>query len=184
MGRLIFLLEEPSMRALLEGLLPRLFPDVPFLCVTHNGKADLERSIRDTLRNWRTPGDRFIILRDSDGADCGEVKDRILQLCHEGRREDTLIRIVCQELEAWYLGDPDAMAAAFGENELRNIRDKPRYRFPDNVTKPSQHVDRLVGEYGKVAGARLMAQHLTREGNRSPSFEVFVSGIERLLRLQ
>ena len=181
MGRLIFLLEEPSMQVLLDGLLPRLFPDVSFLCVPHAGKADLERSIRNTLRNWRTPGDRFVVVRDSDGADCREVKERIRQLCRDGRREDTLIRIVCQELEAWYLGDPDAMATAFGDNALRLIRDRPRYRQPDNVAKPSHVVERIVGEYGKTAGARLMAQHLTRQGNRSHSFEVFMNGIERIL---
>ncbi len=55
MGRLIFLLEEQCMQALLEGLLPRLFPDLSFLCVPHSGKTDLERSIRSTLQNWRSP---------------------------------------------------------------------------------------------------------------------------------
>lgn len=41
MGRIVFLLEEPSMQALLEGLLPRLFPQLRFLCVPHDGKTDL-----------------------------------------------------------------------------------------------------------------------------------------------
>ena len=181
MGRLIFPLEERSMQVLLEGLLPRLFPDAQFQCVPHEGKADLERSIRSTLRNWRIPGDRFVVVRDSDGANCIEIKDRIRQLCISGSREDTLIRIVCQELEAWYLGDPDAMATAFGDNALRRIRDRPRYRQPDNIAKPSHVVERIVGGYGKTSGARLMAQHLTRQGNRSHSFEAFLNGIERIL---
>ena len=144
MGRLIFLLEEPSMQALLEGLLPRLFPGLSFLCVPHAGKTDLERSIRDTLRNWKMPGDRFVIMRDNDGADCADVKERIRQLTHEGRHENTLIRIVCQELEAWYLGDPDAMAAAFDDAALRSISNRPRYRQPDRIAKPSDHVARFV----------------------------------------
>lgn len=180
MGRLIFLLEEPSMQALLEGLLPRLFPELSFLCVPHAGKTDLERSIRDTLRNWRAPGDRFVIVRDNDGADCVNVKERIRQLCIEGRRNDTLIRIVCQELEAWYLGDPDAMAVAFNDEALRGIGNRPRYRRPDGIAKPSNHVDRLVSGYGKIAGARRMAQHMSRDGNRSYSFGVFVNGIESI----
>ena len=147
MGRLIFLLEEPSMQALLEGLLPRLFPDLSFLCVPHAGKTDLERSIRNTLRNWKAPGDRFVIMRDSDGVDCLTVKENIRQLCRDGRRADTLIRIVCQELEAWYLGDPDALAAAFNDDALRNIGNRPRYRYPDNIAKPSDHVEQFVGAY-------------------------------------
>ena len=47
-GRLIFLLEEPSMKALLDGLLPRLFPDwepeTHFKCIPHQGKSDLDVS--------------------------------------------------------------------------------------------------------------------------------------------
>ena len=169
------------MQALLEGLLPRIFPELSFLCVPHAGKTDLERSIRDTLRNWKTPGDRFVILRDSDESDCIALKERIRQLCRDGRREDTIVRIVCQELESWYLGDPDAMAVAFGNDELRNIRSRPRYRHPDSIAKPSHHVERFVGQYGKIAGARRMAQHMTYDGNRSHSFGVFVSVIARML---
>ena len=45
MGRMVFLLEEQSMKELLDGLLPRLFPGLNFLCVPHEGKKDLERSI-------------------------------------------------------------------------------------------------------------------------------------------
>ena len=45
MSRIVFLLEERAMQVLLDGLLPRLFPDLPFLCVPHEGKRDLELSI-------------------------------------------------------------------------------------------------------------------------------------------
>ena len=33
------------MQVLFDGLLPRLFPTLPFLCVPHEGKTDLERSV-------------------------------------------------------------------------------------------------------------------------------------------
>ncbi|XEQ91738.1 hypothetical protein SCACP_05460 [Sporomusa carbonis] len=42
-GRIVFLLEELSMKELLEGLLPRLFPGLVFQCVPHEGKTDLDR---------------------------------------------------------------------------------------------------------------------------------------------
>ena len=45
MSRVVFLLEEYSMTVFLEGLLPRLFPDLSFICVSHEGKRDLARSI-------------------------------------------------------------------------------------------------------------------------------------------
>ncbi len=43
-GRVVFLLEEHSMKVLLEGLLPRLVPKMPFLCIAHEGKQDLRKS--------------------------------------------------------------------------------------------------------------------------------------------
>lgn len=53
MSRLVFLLEEYSMAVLLEDLLPRIYPDLPFLCMSHEGKQDLEKSIPRKLRAWQ-----------------------------------------------------------------------------------------------------------------------------------
>ena len=180
MGRVIFLVEELSMQAFLEIFLRRLFPDMEYLCVPHNGKFHLDRNIVHTLRGWRIPGDRFVIVRDNDGGDCHALKERLRELCRQGGREDTLIRIVCQELEGWYLGEPDAMAEAFGDEQLRNIGRQAPYRNPDARLKPSSDVARLTPRFEKSSGARRMAEHLTREGNSSPSFAVFLSGVEKL----
>ena len=181
MGRVIFLLEEPSMRVFLEVLLPRLFPDLSFLCVPHEGKADLERNIDSTLRQWREPGARFVIVRDNDNGDCLKLKNRLLQLCFRGGRSDTLVSIVCQELESWYLSEPDAMADAFGDDRLREIGNRSRFRHPEARPNPSADVASLIREFRKIAGARRMAEFITRENNRSHSFAVFLNGVERLL---
>ena len=100
MNKIVFLVEEASMKELLDGLLPRLFPDMSFLCISHNGKTHLERNARTKLRGWREPGVRFVILRDADLGDCVEIKRRLVQMCEDSGRPDTLVRIVCQELEA------------------------------------------------------------------------------------
>ena len=180
MSRVVFLLEEYSMKVLLDGLLPRLFPGLPFLCVPHEGKQDLEKSVPKKLRAWREPGVSFVVIRDNDGGNCQELKHRLVTLCHDGRRADTLVRIACQELEAWYLGEPATLAEAFEKERLRNLGAKARYRDPDAVVRPSAEVETLVPEFQKVSGARRMAMHLTREGNRSRSFQVLVEGIDRL----
>ena len=180
MTRLVFLLEERSMQTLLEGLLPRLFPQLSFLCISREGKSELDRDIPRILRNWRVPGDRFIIVRDNDNADCHALKARLREFCRQGGRENTLIRIVCQEMESWYLGEPDALAEAFGDDSLRNIGRRERFRDPESRPKPSDDVRKLVPAFQKTDGARRMAQHITRDGNRSHSFAVFLRGIERL----
>lgn len=185
MGRVVFLLEEPSMKALLEGLLPRLFPDsIPnqhFLCIDHEGKADLEQSIPRKLRGWRVPGDVFIIVRDNDGGDCIALKERLRNLCKGTGHDDALVRIVCQELEAWYLGQPDALADVYDDEKLRGLGGKSRYRNPDAVIKPSIVLEKRCPRFQKQSAARQMGERLTREGNRSPSFRVFVDGIARLI---
>ena len=169
------------MKVLLDDFLPRLFPKLRFHCIDHQGKQDLDRNIIQILRNWREPGVRFVIVRDNDGGDCHALKERLWQLCRAGGHGDTLIRIVCQELEAWYLGDPGAMADAFGDEKLRNIGQRTRFRNPDIIVKPSDEVKKLVPQFQKIAGARQMAQHLTREGNRSHSFAVFLNGVAGLV---
>ena len=166
------------MRVLLNGLLPRLFPGLPFKCVKHEGKTDLERSIPRKLRAWREPGVRFAVVRDNDGGDCRARKEALRGLCEAARRPDTLIRLACQELEAWYLGEPDALADAYDREALRRLPRKAKFRDPDAVPRPHEVLERFVPEFQKVSGARRMAQHLTRERNRSTSFRIFLAGVE------
>jgi hypothetical protein len=179
MSRIVFLLEEYSLKVLLDGLLPRLFPGLPFLCVPHEGKQDLEKSIPRKLRAWREPGVHFCVIRDNDGADCAVLKQNLIALCKQSGRADTLVRIACQELEAWYFGAPDALANAFGDVRLRGIAERARFRDPDAIVQPAAALTKLVPEFQKVSGARSMARVLTRE-NGSRSFRVLIAGLDRL----
>lgn len=149
MNRLVFLLEEASMKELLDGLLPRIFPNLKFICIAHQGKSDLERSIPRKLKAWRNPGDSFVVVRDNDNGDCHSLKLRLLQLCRTSGRSDAVVRIVCQELEAWYLGDPDAVAQAFDEDSILNIKNKRAYRNPDSRNKPSLDLKKLIPQFQK-----------------------------------
>ena len=179
MSRLVFLLEERSMKVLLDGLLPRLFPGLPFICVPHEGKQDLVRSVPRKLRAWREPGVRFCVIRDNDGADCRALKQELIALCEQGGRNDVLVRIVCQELEAWYFGAPAALAEAFGREDLRRVASVARFREPDAIAQPARALAKLVPEFQKVSGARRLARVLSRD-NGSRSFQVLLAGIQRL----
>ena len=79
----------------------------------------MENNIPRLLRDWREPGAKFVVVRDNDNADCLVLKGKLRQLCHQGRRADTLIRIVCQELEAWYLSEPRALADAYEDENSK-----------------------------------------------------------------
>jgi hypothetical protein len=183
-GRVIFLLEEPSMKALLDPLLPRLVPGwregEHFQCVPHEGKSDLDRSIPRKLAAWREPGVRFIVVRDNDGGDCLALKARLIELCRSAGRPDSLVRLVCQELESWYLGDLQALSAAFGDPRLATPVLRKRHVDPDSSRKPSVELRRLAPTFQKIGTARVMAAQLDEARNTSRSFRVFVSGVRRL----
>lgn len=183
-GRLIFLLEEPSMKSLLEGLLPRIFPGMVvgqhFQCIKHEGKSDLDTSIPRKLRSWRIVSDRFVILRDNDNANCVDLKARFIRMCQESGRPDTLIRLVCQELESWYIGDLSALAEAFDAPKLDSPGLRKRFTDPDTWQKPSRELERLIPAFQKGSAARLMAECLEEEGNCSRSFQTFIGGVRRL----
>jgi hypothetical protein len=182
-GRIIFLLEEPSMKVLLQGLLPRLFPDwiehEHFLCIAHEGKSDLDKSIPIKLKAWRVPGDRFIVVRDNDSGDCVDLKAHLLEVCRSHGRPDTLVRLVCQELESWYIGDIEALALAF-DSSLDTPSLRKRFADPDAWQKPSSELKRLIPEFQKGSAARGMARYLREAGNLSDSFNVFVAGVRRM----
>jgi hypothetical protein len=184
-GKIVFLLEEPSMKAFLDTLLPRLFPGwiegQDFQCVPHEGKSDLNKSIPRKLSAWREPGVRFVIVRDNDNANCIEVKSGLRKRCVRSGRGETLIRLVCQELESWYLGDLDALDKAFGSH-LDTHRYRKRFANPDTLRKPSVEIERLIPAFQKRSGAKKMGQclNLQLRKNRSHSFQVFVAGVRNL----
>lgn len=183
-GRIIFLLVELSMRVFLDEWLPRVFPgwikNEHFQCVPHEGKSDLDRSIPRKLTGWRIPGDRFVIVRDNDNANCIHMKARLVALCVDAGRPETLVRLVCQELESWYLGDLAALAAAFEPHKADTPSHRKRFVDPDGWQKPSVEIKRLIPPFQKISGARAMAPHLRVVGNRSRSLQVFVAGVRRL----
>lgn len=180
MSRLVLLLEEYSMKVLLDELLPRLFPELSFLCVPHEGKRDLEKSIPRKLKAWQEPGARFIVVRDNDGGDCGALKQRLLGLCEGGRIAHTRVRIACQELEAWYFGDHQALADVYGERAFRGIAGRARFRDPDAIDQPSRALAELAPEFQKVSGARAMGARLAADRNTSPSFQAFLNAVRAL----
>jgi hypothetical protein len=176
------------MREVLDVLLPRILPqEVKFDLVPHEGKNDLERSIPKKLRamkrmDWRDRRTtRFVIVRDTDRTDCRALKNKLVQLCAVEEGEGCLIRLVCQSLESWYLGDLNAVAKAFARPKLSTRANETKFRNPDNkIPYPEVELRKLIGRYKKIGDARRIAPHLSLESNTSKSFQIFVSGVSGL----
>jgi hypothetical protein len=179
---LVLFLEEPSAKAMLEGLLPRVLPaDVEPRFIVFEGKQDLEKQIERRLSHWQAPNSLFVILRDQDAGDCREIKNRLKAKCLSAGQDSALVRIACRELESWYLGDLTAVEEAFGMRGLARLALKAKHRQPDLLGSPSAELAKLTrGQYQKVDGSRKLGPLLNLSANLSRSFQVFLEGIIRL----
>ncbi|MCL2856774.1 MAG: DUF4276 family protein [Oscillospiraceae bacterium] len=180
--KLVFLLEEPSMKYLLDELLHKLLPeDIVYQTIPHNGKSALRKSLPKKLRGWNEPGDvRFIVIHDQDRKDCIELKKQLVELCDNYNRK-VLIRIVCQELEAWYFGDIEALAKAYGKDKINAISNKRQFQNPDSIPNPKEVLNKLLPEHQQIIGAKRVAPYMNVNKNTSPSFNCFVNGVKHFI---
>ena len=133
-----------------------------------------------------------IVVVDLDGRDCTTFKQELLKVldaCHP--RPTTLFRIAIEEIEAWLLGDRDAVKAAYPHAKNRVLDD---YCQDDicgtwEVLADAVHTggSKALKEPGgptpgqaKCQWAREIAPHMAPDRNRSPSFRAFRDGVRRL----
>lgn len=176
---IVFLLEEPSMEALLKVILPQIIKNEQYMLIPHDGKGDLLISIPIKLKAWSMQDTEFVIVHDQDNNDCVELKRQIRDICAPYKRE-VLIRIACRELESWYLGDLQAVEKAYGV-DLSKIKNNRKYADPDIVVDPKAIIKRYVPQLTQIDGAKRISKHMDIENNKSHSFNVFVDGIRGML---
>lgn len=189
--RLIFLVEEPSMEAFLQGLVPRILPDCQFDIRLFQGKGGLVKNLPNRLRAYSRwlPGDwRIVVMVDRDNDDCHALKARLESAAAASRLRTRSVgacwqvvnRIVIEELEAWYFGDWNAVRRAYPRIPA-TIPGKARYRQPDEIRGGTwEAFQRVLQKHGyfrgglrKIEAARAIAPHVEPGRNRSPSFAAF-----------
>lgn len=185
MTELVFFLEEPSAKAMLQGVIPRLLDeDINVRYVVFEGKQDLEKRLPRRLRAWQNPYARFLVMRDQDSGDCYEIKRKLSGICEDAGRPDALVRIACHELESFYLGDLNAVASTIGPENLAKKQNNAKYRNPDRLNNAAQELKHVAKSYQKLSGSRAIGPALSLDQNRSQSFNQLISGIKRLARLR
>ena len=180
---IVFFLEGPSEKEMLEGLLPKILPlDTCVRYIIFQGKQDLEKNLVRRLRNWQMPDSVFVVLRDQDSGDCYEIKKKISDLSRMSGKDKILVRIACRELESFYLGDLQAVEHGLGIKGLYAKQKSRKYKVPDKLGNPFGELSRMTGGlYQKVSGSRAIGQFLDPDRNCSNSFKVLVSGIRRMV---
>lgn len=146
MEKLIVFVEEFSMEAALERLLPNLIGDLEYQIIRFQCKDDLLKQAPIRLRayaSWLPEGWRILVLVDRDDDNCVALKAILEQMAAAaglrtktaagiGRRFQVVNRIAIEELESWFFGDWQAVQAAYPRVPA-TIPQKASFRDPDAI---------------------------------------------------
>jgi hypothetical protein len=193
-----FLVEEFSMEVALRALVPRLRPDLSSSFDVHafDGKDQMFARLPGRLRGYAhclPDNGRVVVVVDRDDDDCRQLKARIEEMASKAglrvktsaaaSRFDVLVGLAIEELEAWYLGDVDALVAAY-PGLPATLGRKARFRDPDGISNASRVLERHLQRAGhfrsglrKVELARAVVPHMKPALNVSASFRAFRDGV-------
>ena len=182
---IVFLVEDYSMRKFLEGILPRLGFDEQFVEIKHHrGKEDLISHLDRIIPSLSKRAQQIIVIIDRDKQDCVLLKNKIKEKMAWCSCEYK-IRIACYELEAWFLGDMEAIEKCSPRFKASSFQGKKKYRDVDNIEKPSSVIEKIVPDWkdkytNKPQFAATIASFISLENqnvakaNRSYSFHIFL----------
>ena len=178
---LVIFTEERSMKEALQPLLAKLgLEKGSFRIISFDGVGNMKTSLPGQLRALFGQNDtRVLILRDNDNGLCNqhkqEIADEIRKANLIGRAK---VRIVCQMLEGWFLGDTSALKRS--GHMKRPIPKRLQTCDPDSIRNPKSELKRLRDGYNEITGAKAIAPYLDLASNRSASFRHTMQAIRDL----
>ncbi len=142
----------------------------------------------------KTPGmDAIVVIVDSDQRECTAFLSELKALLNNCRpAPNTLFRLAIEEIEAWYLGDQQALLSAYPRANKDVLN---RYQ-QDSVCETWELLADAVRPGGSAAirkagwplpgqikheWAEKIGPHMSIERNQSPSFCKFRDGLRRLV---
>lgn len=184
---IVFLTEEESMKVTLERFASRFWPTkvpgVEWIALSFQGKSDLEKNIVPKMKSWSYGTPHFVILRDQDSSDCKALKAKLCELAAKGGQAFT-VRVVCNELESWFLGELDSVETAYPASKAGNLKKVAKFRDPDALGNASDELEKLIDFTGKVGRAEAIAVFFDPTKCVSRSFQVFWETAKKLLSIQ
>ena len=175
------LTEELSAKIVTVEICRRLGCGDRLTVIEHMGKQDLLRSMRRKLDAWRVlPLPRFVVLRDNDNVpNCRAAKAELESAIPQRPGLEVRVRLIMQELEAWYLCDMPALSLAglIAPQALESVSSKAKFRQPESMADPKTAFRSLTHVSGAISAARQIAPHLDIENAKSPSFAHYINAL-------
>ncbi|MGH2397397.1 MAG: DUF4276 family protein [bacterium] len=189
--RVEVLVEEPSMEAALQAILPKILGETSFHIYPYQCKDELLTRLPERLRgyaNWLPRSWRIVVVVDRDDDDCVQLKEKLeamaadagLATCTSagGLPYTVVNRLAIEEMEAWYFGDWVAVLLAY-PRASKSIPSQARYRDPDKIAggtweafeRVLQRAGYFKGGLRKIEAARQIAAHMEAAQNTSRSFQ-------------
>ena len=209
-----FLIEDQSSAALIEILMQRISArtsNVTFSCKAFKGLGGFTK--KNTVKETKTgkllndlttylrgfnkslqgfPSAIFVVL-DNDERDTDKFRDELNQIARQNNiTVDHVFCIAVEEIEAWFLGDENAILAAYPSAKLAKLHTYVQdsicgtWEFLAEVVYPgglfklqrdcSSYME--IGRY-KYEWAKNIGVHMDMEHNNSPSFMYFISEINK-----
>ena len=196
------LVEEPSMEAFLQAILPGLIGNrMSFAIYPYQGKDDLLLRLGERLRGyaaWLPRNWRILVVVDRDGDDCVELKRlleneaqtaRLSTRTSNPREWQVSFRIAIEELEGWYFGDWEAVRACYPRVAV-GIPKKANYRDCDGILggtweafeRELQRADYFIGGLRKIEAARAVGANFDAKRCTSRSFGHLLAVIDDVRR--
>lgn len=196
--KLIVFVEEYSMEAALEQLLPKLLGNIEFQIFRFQCKDDLLKRTPERLKgyaSWLPESWRILVLVDRDDDDCAVLKDDLENMAAaaclltktavgHGQHFQVVNRIAIEELEAWFFGDWAAVRAAYPRVPA-TVPQKAGFRDPDAIAggtwEAMERVFKKAGYFStglrKLELVRSVAAHMDINRNGSRSFQAFANAV-------
>lgn len=131
-------------------------------------------------------------MLDLLGDDCVAFRRQLERVAEDAGLPGTLFRIAIEEVEAWYLGDREALALAYTrfrskalvdheQDSLGGTWERLAEAVYDGGARPLVRAGYAAIGLAKAEWARAIGPHMAMDRNASASFCKFRDGIRRLL---
>ncbi|MBL7791608.1 MAG: DUF4276 family protein, partial [Saprospiraceae bacterium] len=187
--RIEIFVEEESIKTLLIEVIPRICNqtswrlDENIFIRSFEGKSHLRKELPRKAKVYANYYESvyLIVFQDQDSNNCQDLKNQLVNIINESGLRQFKVRIVCRELECWYLGDMDAIEQIIPSFKSANYQNRAKFRLPEKLNGKDE-LRKLIKLYSATEFAKNIGQHLSINNvNKAPSFNLAIQTLKEII---